>query len=218
MAASVQLDRQDPTPCPSVRKEQLKQILARREFANSEESAFDKVIRHIGEAFKNAVGWMFENLGMGEASEGLSAVVAIVIIVLFLVLLAYVLSRISLGRAGDRSIVEAEGAYEGPASPKRALDEAARFASAGDYRSAMRLVYLAVLLHLDEREMIRFDRTGTNWEYLASLRQHSTLQDVLRPVTMTFDRKWYGHETATDRDYTALVNAYKAVEAFEVTA
>lgn len=203
---------------PAVRKAQLKQILSRKEFAQSKESIFTIISKAIGRAFKRFLEWLFGNMGLGSAPKGLSDFIAVAVIVLFLVLLAYVLARLSLKRTAKLATIETSSLYDGPTSPKLALDEAADFATAGNYRSALRLVYLAVLLRLDERDLIRFDRTGTNWEYIAALKEHVSIQDMLRPVTTTFDKKWYGKEVATKDDYEHFIQAYSRVDKLEVAA
>ncbi len=51
---------------------------------------------------------------------------------------------------------------ERPQSSTQALDNAQRLAGAGDYRAAVRQLYLGTLLILDERGKLRFDKTLTN--------------------------------------------------------
>ena len=60
-----------------------------------------------------------------------------------------------------------------------------------DRRSAVRLLYLAAFLSLDERDMLRFDRSKTNREYLRAV-AGSEFAPTLRDVIGVFDRVWYG--------------------------
>ena len=57
----------------------------------------------------------------------------------------------------------------------------------------MRYLYLAALLRLDERGLLRYDRALTNREYLERVRENPALRERLRPIVDTFDRVWYGH-------------------------
>ena len=196
---------------PDARKTTMKEILAREEFSGSQKSAADQ---WLGSLLRRAP--VFDGFGSGEGSKAVSITLSIIVLVLFLLLLAHVLARLGLGRLLGSQSMETEDIYAGPDSPRGALDEASRAASSGDFRTALRLVYLAVLLRLDERDLIRFDRTGTNWEYLAALRGNPEFHQLLRPVTVTFDRKWYGREAAGESDYTTFVEAYAAAEALEV--
>jgi hypothetical protein len=81
------------------------------------------------------------------------------------------------------------------ATSTEALDRAQRFASAGDYRAAVRQLYLATLLLLDERGVLRYDRSLTNREYLREVADAPALARALEPIVETFDRTWYGFET-----------------------
>jgi hypothetical protein len=202
---------------PRVRKADLNRILARNEFNESSMTWWDKLSERMSGAIER---WLRRLAPIGPGGDKLvnllSVLLALTVIVLFVVLLAYVLSRVGR-RALDKAAESDNGdIYAGPDTPRLALDEAARLASAGDFRSALRLVYLAALLKLDERDLIRFDRTGTNWEYLSRVRGKPELYGALRPVTLAFDRKWYGHEPATESDYRAFIDAYRNIESPEV--
>ncbi len=76
------------------------------------------------------------------------------------------------------------------ASDAQSLAEAAL--RAGDRRSAVRYLYLAALLWLDEQGVLRYDPSLTNREYLIRLAQRSTARDYLAPIVATFDAVWYG--------------------------
>lgn len=74
-----------------------------------------------------------------------------------------------------------------------ALDQASSLARDGDYRTAVRYLYLAALLRLDERGQLRYDRALTNREYLDRVQDNPRLQAALQPIVETFDRVWYGY-------------------------
>jgi hypothetical protein len=73
-----------------------------------------------------------------------------------------------------------------------ALDQASTLAREGDYRTAVRFLYLAALLRLDERGLLRYDRALTNREYLERIGDNPKLQAALQPIVETFDNVWYG--------------------------
>jgi hypothetical protein len=70
-----------------------------------------------------------------------------------------------------------------------------------DYRAAVRYLYLSSLLLLDERGLIRYDRTLTNREHLQQIADKPQLLELLRPVVGTFDRVWYGFAPLDERLY-----------------
>lgn len=82
--------------------------------------------------------------------------------------------------------------------PERTLDEwlaqADELAAKGQYREAVRALYLACLLRFDEHRVARFIRGETNWEHLARIQASDRRPADLdfRPATQAFDRIWYG--------------------------
>ncbi|MEL6272780.1 MAG: DUF4129 domain-containing protein, partial [Chloroflexota bacterium] len=75
-----------------------------------------------------------------------------------------------------------------------------------DYRTAVRYLYLAALLRLDEAGLIRYDPTLTNQEHLSQIDDHPNLKDILTPIINFFDRTWYGFATISDEDYQDFRN------------
>lgn len=80
-------------------------------------------------------------------------------------------------------------------SADEALSRADALAAAGDYRQAVRLLYLGTLLALDEKGALRYDRALTNHEYLTRLRGRPDLATGLSAVIDVFDRVWYGEQS-----------------------
>jgi hypothetical protein len=75
----------------------------------------------------------------------------------------------------------------------------------GDYRSAIRYLYLSSLLLLDEQGLLRYDRSRTNREYLRSVSSRPELANPLRAVIDVFDRTWYGFEDVDEETYKSYV-------------
>jgi hypothetical protein len=71
----------------------------------------------------------------------------------------------------------------------------------GDYRQAVRYLYLSTLLLLEERDLLRYDRTLTNREYLSRLAHRPDLAAILRDVVDVFDRVWYGYQPLSEGEY-----------------
>ncbi len=86
-------------------------------------------------------------------------------------------------------------------TPSEAFNLAQQFVHAGDYRRAVRQMYLATLLLLDQRGKLKYDPTLTNREYLreASLDAHTL--SVLAPIVDIFDRTWYGFEPISREEF-----------------
>lgn len=90
--------------------------------------------------------------------------------------------------------------------PLRSADEwlvqADQLAAQGDHRGAVRCLYLACLLRLDENGVARFDRSQTNWEHFARIQASPSLPAGLefREPTRAFDRIWYGADVRGQGD------------------
>lgn len=98
--------------------------------------------------------------------------------------------------------------------PDRTADEwlsrAESMAAKGDYRHAVRCLYLACLMRFDEHGIARFDRSETNWEHLRRV-QASAKAPIgfdFQPPTLLFDNVWYGHRWSGDSEYLQLHDVY----------
>ncbi len=98
--------------------------------------------------------------------------------------------------------------YAGEAAPAvltaaELRHEAEELARDRSYRLAVRTLYLAALVRLDERGLLRFERALTNREVLRSAAIHdgATLSQRLAPLVDRVDRYWYGTELCTLQEY-----------------
>lgn len=88
-------------------------------------------------------------------------------------------------------------------SSAAAIQQAQQMAAGSDYRSAVRYLYLAAALVLDERGLLRFDKALTNREVLRQASTNEFLREQLAPVVETFDKVWYGYEPISEDEYRA---------------
>lgn len=101
--------------------------------------------------------------------------------------------------------------------PERTLDEwlvmADDLEKKGLHREAVRCLYLACLLKLDEGRVARFERGQTNWEHLfrieASPRKPPQLD--FRPATRSFDTVWYGMRVRGSEDVAQFRHWYTEI-------
>lgn len=94
-----------------------------------------------------------------------------------------------------------------------ALERAQQFSTDGDYRTAVRYLYLSALLLLEERGLLRYDRSLTNREYLRSIAHKPELAVVLRDVIEVFDRVWYGFQPLAADDYNEYARRVETLKA-----
>ncbi len=122
------------------------------------------------------------------------------------VALAAIVAYFGSGLAGTfvaQAEVDEMGPEGVPLTASQALSRSRQMAQAGDYRTAVRLLYLSTLLRLEERNLLRYDRTLTNREYLRQVADHPALAGELRPVVDTFDEVWYGQVEPDAERYEA---------------
>lgn len=210
-AAQEQLAAVD-TDDTAARLEALAAVLARPEFGAQPSwwdeflSWLERLLRRLGpEATPSAselgrvatgaewLGWLIIGLG----------VLAVVW------LLSYWLRGFLRSFAASAELTQ-DGADSGaPVSPAAARRLAVRDAERGDFRSAVRNLYLAALLTLEEHNLVVRDRSLTNREVLTRVPAAHPVRPVLEPVVNTFDDVWYGvHEpdVATYESYSQAID------------
>ncbi len=93
-----------------------------------------------------------------------------------------------------RDEAEPEIASERVETEKAALARAETAVEANDFRGALRYLYLSAILHLQERNILPYDKSLTNREYLYQSQVDTDLQTTLGPAITVFDEVWYGHK------------------------
>lgn len=84
---------------------------------------------------------------------------------------------------------------------QHALRQAQILSRQGDYRMALRYLYLSTLLLLNDRGLIQYDRTRTNREYLQNVAHNPQLRATLQEIVEIFDRTWYGLSAPDAKTY-----------------
>jgi Domain of unknown function (DUF4129) len=78
------------------------------------------------------------------------------------------------------------------------------YATQGQFRDAIRHLYLALLSHFHHAGVIHYDPHLSNWEYLLAFRGPSEFKRRFRELTHRFDFAWYGDETVTRDAWNAF--------------
>lgn len=184
---------QPPGAAPADARDRLKQILDKPPFTRPEARPPPAWWTGFWEWVGRALESLFRPLGRAATgnAEPIAWAIGIVGLILLLGVIAYIVRGLRRGM-----IAEASAGGDDPEAnltAKTALDQAGGLARGGDYRTAVRYLYLSALLWLDERNILRYDRALTNREYLERVRDNPALTARLAPVVETFDRVWYGH-------------------------
>jgi hypothetical protein len=183
--------------------EPLKEILARPEFQwGVAQEAPDWFQRILNTFFD----WM-ERLAFGVQNTLYYGRVPLMIGAALLLLLSlfYISRNLSRSLVREAELAGETSEDEALLTSKGALQRAQTLSSQGDYRTAVRYLYLSSLLVLDERGLLRYDRSRTNREYLRSVSSKPGLAAPLRDVIDVFDRVWYGYESVDEQTYQSYL-------------
>ncbi len=132
----------------------------------------------------------------GNMAEGILWVVGLVGAIAISLMLSYWFQGIVRNFVSDGEVHRRDGEGEViPFSASEAQKQAAMLAQSGDYRQAVRQLYLSALFRLEEHGLVQYDRSLTNQEMLQHIVERQEVHDILKPVVDTFDNTWYGiHE------------------------
>lgn len=196
---------------------ELEDILSRPEYNRVYGARRDGVRERIGRAIERALGWLGQLLqpGGGARTGRLAALVlAWLVVIGFVALLTAIALRLARRGANRRAGAAAAdpAGYDLPTAGPL-IRRAALLAEQGDYRGAFRCAYLASIAYLDQARALRFDRSRTNWEYMRDLQAggHEVPRSLLEPLTMHFDRVFFGRGDCGRHDYLDAAGAYEAI-------
>jgi hypothetical protein len=191
----------------AARLARLRAILERPDFAvrGPQSSLLERILAWLRDRLPDGL------LGLpGGLASTVGAMIVVAGLVFIAVLLSYWLQGFLRGFvANAEARRRQDNGDDVPLTAAAARQQASALAQAGSYRQAMRQLYLAALLRLDEVGALRYDRSQTNREVLAQLPATSTTHHHLAPVVDTFDRIWYGvrePDGATYASYAAEVD------------
>lgn len=181
----------------------LATILARPEFQSvpEEPGLFQRIWRQIIDSLLDFLVRLFPE-SAGELGPLVRLILTIIGFIALVAVLFFTLRGFLAGLVAEADSAKSGDGSQEIISADQALEQAHAFSKSGDYRSAVRYLYLSSLLLLEERGVLRYDRTQTNQEYLRSIAGKPELAAVLRDVIDVFDRVWYGFQSLDDQDFS----------------
>ncbi len=149
----------------------------------------------------------------GRAGDLIAWSIGILGVIAIVLLLAYWLRGLIGGFVANADGDEAGGGEDDlPQSPAEARQRAAGAANEGNYRGAVRNLYLAALLTLEQHGLVPADRSLTNREVLGRIGNTHPVRPHLQPVVETFDDVWYGVHEPDAGTYTAYAQSIDELE------
>lgn len=195
----------------------LEDVLARPEFGGNTETAtvsywkrfvdwLERVLQRLPDPPEIDVGQI---PGVGAVPRVFAILGAGIAAAFLAVLLSYWIRGLAGSVVGEATTRRRSG-DDVPHTAADARDQAVTLAQTGNYREAVRALYLAALLSLEEQGLVPYDRSLTNRELLARVTHVQSVRRHLRPVVELFDTVWYGirePDAATFEDYRQHVDA-----------
>jgi len=87
---------------------------------------------------------------------------------------------------------------------QKEIDKAA---ASGNYRFAIRLMFLRLLKNMSERNIIRYKHDSTNMDYLMQLSNSNHYNDFFR-ITRNYEYSWYGQFEVREEAYKVIRNDF----------
>jgi len=207
-------------PDQNAQKAQLERILARPEYAPEEkkESAIQlwlkKLLRKIADLLARLFGARRTSAGGFDA--GTVSLFRVIFTALLLAaasfglvkLLRWLQARRKKDKEEDvREVLGEELAEDATAADL--LNNANALARQGDFRSAIRRAYVALLCEMEQRGKVRLHRAKTNRDYLDELKAEKAVYPTFSVMTGAFEHVWYGHEPATESEFNDFITLYQ---------
>ena len=172
----------------------LEEILSMEEFRDQELQLhwWSKLIERIFHYLPSETGWM------STALEWLFYIIAALVTVSIFVLIAKRFRRLPSFTTPHSVPIETQRHID----PEAVRMQANEFYRAGDYRRAIRYLYLSLLLYLDKAGLLTYDTGKTDGEYLDEI--YGNMADEAErfaSLTLFFERKWYGMEESSAGDF-----------------
>jgi hypothetical protein len=193
------------------------EILNRPEFKPKRQNKVVAFIKGIWDSIVNFFGDMFRAvrrlLGQlfGSTAEGSWLSIAFVILVLgvlaFFVARAVRKAKPRRRRPKKRTILGEE--IDAGTTAEALAERAYAAAREGNFRDAIRKLYVALLYELSERRLIELEDSATNREYLARVSGKGALTKAMAYMTDRFDYFWYGMIPTSGEDFSAYQARYQ---------
>ncbi len=229
---SNQVERAVEKPVDGVadKRATLEAILSRDEYRPEQiqESRLQKLISKLWSELMRALSRFAASTPETPTQTGTAQLDAVRVLIAFGLLAALVIGSIVLVRRlvrrwrlkeqgkGKEKIREVLGEMiDEDATTDDLLARAAELARSGDYRSAIRRAFVALLFELESRGKVRLDGAKTNRDYLNEVRMDRMLVGPMTGLTGIFERVWYGEQPASSGDYSDFMSGWPRLREVE---
>ena len=206
------------TSQPENARERIRDILSRRAFQPEPETpvgAFIKKVlvrvrRFVAELYLSLTRMLERLFGTGASVGWISNVVLILVLAVAVIVAVRFGGRLRRPKTRSKKTRLVLGEEITAASTSRQLAEAGLAAArAGDFRTAVRKLYVSLLYELSERNLIELEDSATNHEYLKKASGLAGVASPMRYLTDRFDYVWYGMFPSSESEFAAYFARYE---------
>lgn len=204
-------------PEPSVIREKALEIVQGEEYQLESLSRSDdtyllelflRFFRWIGDIFRFLDGLL------GGLPAGFRWAIIIALVVVLTLVIMHMINTIILmvKKAGGSGQYKLTSESNRP-RPEIYEQEAEKYVNSGDYISAIRSLFLACLLRLENHEKKTFPRGMTNRQHLRRF-QGTPVYDSFRKIVDVIDIKWYGEGECHEYDFITCKEAHHDIYSY----
>ena len=196
------------------------QILSRREFQHKEKNPIAQMINQIWESILEWVRGLFKNrqpqrqsrFNPNQFSQNVELILKIALIVLAAVVL-FIVIRLVIKRIylpGKMKKSKIPKAHEFLENPESALEKMKSLMDKGLFNEAMRYLFVAVLLELHDRKIIKIEKWKTNRIYMREITASSPqLVPPMRELSAVFNGCCYGNRNIDEECMNTWLQFYR---------
>src|SRR5262249_24968395 len=208
-------------------KDKIREILSRPEYQEKQDTFIGRMMKKgIAKAREfllkalESLSTLFARMcGASQSGGWFSSLLLFLLLIGALVLAGFMIRRIKPRRRRSKKRVILGEEVEADATPRDLADAAIAAAGRGDFRSAIRKLYVSLLYELSNRQIIELEDSATNHEYLARVARHRSLFAPMRYLTDRFDFVWYGMFPSSQEDFSSCLARYReAMQGAETVA
>ena len=212
-----QADAADSNP-PGDPRDKIREILSRPPYQPEPETIIGAFVKKVLRKVREFVGGIYSALirllarlfGAGTSAGWISNLLLVLVLAAALIAAAQLTRRLRRPKAKRKKTRLVLGEEITADGTSRELAEAGFAAArAGDFRTAVRKLYVSLLYELSERNLIELEDSATNHEYLSKASRLSGLAGPMRYLTDRFDFVWYGMFPSSEDDFAAYRARYE---------
>ena len=191
-------------------RQQISQILQNPEYnrvyqKNAPPNWLERFLKFLSNLFRPA------DMKAPNGSSIILTVMAVAAAILFCGIAFIVISKI-IKKQSHKLDMDDGDLLRYAGNSKKLISIANDYADKGDFRTALKYAYTAVLSVMDEKQIIKYDKTRTNRSYVYELKDKNINSAAdFESATNTFDKIIYGYVDCLKTDFESCNRYYNQI-------